>query len=356
MKVLVVMNSSKVKFGGGIIQVILNYRDQLLGSPIEYSFAMNIESDEELIRKLTCFGEKYYYLPDKKVNLFRYVLSLFRICKCEKFDAIHVHGNSATMIIELIVAKICGVKNRISHCHNSKCSHGTLNKLLQPLLKKTYTKALACSDIAGDWIYGKNKYIVLHNAIDLEKFRFSQEARKNIREQLCLSDDILVIGHVGNFNEQKNQEYLIEIFKKILEKNKAVLILLGSGSLESHVKELVKEYSIEDMVFFEGVRKDVYNWMSAMDIFVFPSKWEGLGMVAIEAQACGLPVLASDQVPSSARIADMQFLPLETSAEIWSEKIVQMHNEAHDRKVHLADFRDYDVTIERKKLLDIYLT
>lgn len=355
MKILVVMNSSKVKLGGGIIQVILNYRDQLVGGPIEYSFAINIENDNELIDKLTCHGENYYYLPDKKKSLIKYMISLYNVCNKKNFDAIHIHGNSATMIIELLIASICGIKIRIVHCHNSKCEHPYLNKILKPVFKHLYTKAVACSEIAGEWIFGKNNFAILHNAIDLNLFHFSEDKRHEIRNKLNISDDTLVVGHVGNFNEQKNQEFLIKIFYNLQIRYKTALILLGTGNLEEKIKEMVMSYTIEDKVFFIGMRTDVYNWMFAMDIFVFPSKWEGLGMVAIEAQACGLSVLASDQVPISVKIGDVHFLSLDASIEEWSTAIIKISHNKHKRLINASDFIDYDIRKEKNRLLDLYM-
>lgn len=355
MKVLVVMNSSKVKFGGGIIQVILNYREQLIGSDILYEFAINIEDDDELIKELTRYGEIYHYLPDKKKSLLKYMVSLNKICRSTKYDAVHIHGNSATMLLELIIATTCGIKKRIVHCHNSTCSHPYLNNFLRPFFSNMYTTALACSDIAGEWIYGKNNFTVLHNAIDLVHFRFSEEIRNTIRQKMGIDNDTLIIGHVGNFNEQKNHAFLVKVFQKFQMKQKSVLFLIGVGSLEQKIKSLAALCNVQEKVFFLGMCTDVQNWMCAMDIFVIPSKWEGLCMAAIEAQACGLPVLASTKVPKYAKINNnMQFLGLDEPAETWANCIIQMSRKKHERFVSVTDFNEYDISKEKNKLLNIY--
>ncbi len=355
MKVLVVMNSTSVKLGGGIIQVIINYRDQLIGSNIYFDFAINIDNDEELVRKLTCNGEKLYQLPNKKKRIAQYIKELYGICRYGEYDVVHVHGNSATMSIELTIAKLCGIKKRVVHCHNSQGGHPKLNKLLMPYFKTLYMDALACSDSAGEWIFGKGNFTVLHNAIDLERFSFNNDDRIEYRKKLQISEDTIVVGHVGSLNEQKNHEFLIKIFSVFQKTNNAELLIIGDGVLRNKIAQQAIDLGIADKVNFLGVQNDVEKWMCVMDIFAFPSKWEGLGMVAIEAQACGLPVLASTAVPKAACVTNkMYYLSLKDSEKIWSDKMAELILGHKDRVIDKQKFKSYDISNERHNLIKIY--
>ena len=357
MKVLIIMNSTNVKLGGGIIQVILNYKKQLDKENIMQTYAINCIEDSTIPDLLIGKNSNFIQLPNKKNNLIKYFIQLNKIMKKNKFDVVHVHGNSANMLIELGIAKLNKIKCRIAHSHNTKCNHPLFNKVLKPIFKCTYTKALACSTLAGEWLFGQGKFEVLNNVINIKKFEFSEEVRKEYRKKLNIKDSTKVIGHVGNLNEQKNQEYLIRIFKTFCEKNNdSVLIMLGDGHLKKRLMDLTCQLKLQEKVKFLGIKNDVNNWMQAMDIFIFPSRWEGFGMVLIEAQAAGLPIISSNVVPNIVKIEkNMVFMDLEKdSVDKWANKSFEMLKENNNRIIDEKDFCDYDVEIQGKKLLNYY--
>lgn len=355
MNMLIIMNVMDVRLGNGIMQTILNFQSQIACSDIRFHFAMNIERDASLIDCLTRNGGTFHPLPNKKRNLLQYSRKLRRVCRTERFDAVHIHGNSATMALELWIAKQAGIPVRISHCHSDHCSYPWLNFLLLPLFHKLYTDAIACSRQAGDWLFPNGRYTVLHNAIDLNRFAFSEAARTECRKQLELRDGVALIGHAGNFSPSKNHAFLIEVMQELMRSFPCELLLLGDGPFYENILAQVKRLHMENSVHFLGVRQDVEKWMCAMDLFLFPSLWEGLGMAAIEAQANGLPVLASTAVPSEVKLTpSMEFLSLSESAATWASKIRAMLSAPSERTVRREDFAQYDIRKEKDSLLKIY--
>lgn len=339
---------------GGITSHMINYSENL-PKDIILSIVVTGVYEQSVIDVFTQRGFNIIFLPNRKTNPVKYIMKLKSILKQKKYDVIHVHGNSATMAIELGLAKKYKIKTRIAHCHNSQCDHPKLNRLLSHYFKGLYTDALACSDLAGEWIFGTGSYKVLHNAIDLNKYAFSNEVRIEYRNELNIDEDAIAIGHIGNMNEQKNQKFLIKVFNELLKSKKAVLLLIGTGSLKNELIELAKKLKISNKIRFLGLRDDVSNLMCAMDIFVFPSLWEGLGMVAIEAQANGLPVLASTAVPQEVCLSDrIQYLSLDEPMEIWCDGICELLSKSKSRIIDREKFKNYDINSEKKHLLEIY--
>ena len=167
-----------------------------------------------------------------------------------------------------------------------------------------------------------DKAVIFKNAIDLEKYRFSNATRKRYRNELDLENKY-VIGHVGRFNQIKNHSFLIDVYAKLQKRRKdAVLLLVGDGPLLSNMQKKANELGIADTVMFLGNGDDVENLLCAMDIFIFPSTNEGLGIVAIESQASGLPCLVSDTLPYEAKVTDLlEYIPLKNGADYWASRI-----------------------------------
>lgn len=315
-KILVIVNAI---FGyDGISNVATNYylhqnksavaMDLLTINPIFDSLAGTIEED----------GNHSFVLECRNKNPLRYLAELTKIIKKYKYDIVHVHGNSATMAVELLAAALAGCKVRIAHSHNTSCDHAKLNKLLKPLFRLLYTHCCACSKEAGAFLFGDKECFVVNNGLYLPKYTFDNAIRERIRKENGL-DGKFVIGHVGRFRFQKNQEYLVALLKKMQEKEKnAVLLLVGEGETEAAVKKQVEELGLQDSVLFYGTTDRVNEVVQAMDVFAFPSRFEGLGIVAIEAQAAGLNCVASDAVPTTIKIQEnVSFYPIEGHDADW---------------------------------------
>lgn len=251
------------------------------------------------------------------------------------YKIIHLHSTSKNYLV-LKYAKKYGIPVRIAHSHNIDFqTKNPIKKIVGNIfkinLKKYATDYFACSKKAGKWLFGEkiinsDKFKVIHNAIDYDKFKFDENKRKEIREELNIKDDEIVVGHVGRFSNQKNHEFLIDIFAELYKKNdKFKLLLIGTGETEKLIKEKVKKLNIESRVIFLGFKEDVSKYYNAMDLFLFPSKFEGLGITLIEAQANGLICFTSkDVVPEEAKLSDnLHFIKLNKSDEMWAEEILK---------------------------------
>ena len=282
-RVLIVFTTRFAPYDGATC-VIMNYYRNMSHGNLQIDFACGEAPDKELQKELIDRGSVFYKLPSRR-NLFSYFFYLFRILK-KGYEILHVNGNSATSAIELWAGIIAGTRIRIAHNHNTSTRHPIIHHMLLPLFKKGYTKGLACSKMAGDWIFGENHFSVLNNAIDVDKYQYSRELRHIYRKNMDIEDDAIVIGHVGVFNEQKNHAKLLQVFEQFKQKQgKAYLVLLGEGAYRQNISTMAQELNIIDSVIMTGVRQDVPQLLCVMDVFVFPSKWEGLGLAVIEAQA-----------------------------------------------------------------------
>ena len=205
-----------------------------------------------------------------------------------------------------------------------------MKQILRPFSKTFATNYMCCSELAGRWLFGDKEYnegnvYLLNNAIDIDKFKFNEEMRKKARKELNISEDKLVIGHIGRFVETKNHSFLIDIFREIYKRNNdSMLLLLGQGPKLEEIKEKVRKYNLQDNVLFLGQRNDANRLYQVFDTFLLPSLYEGLPVVGVEAQASGLPCLFSKGVTKEAKVLNTtQFVSLDNSAEVWADKTIQ---------------------------------
>lgn len=342
----------------GITSVVLNYTRKLdksrfrvtiiAGSPVLDSLRDEcIKNDIEIIE-----------IPPKIESSKAYYASIWKILRKGKFDIIHVHGNSATITVELMMAWMLGIKVRIAHCHNSSCGHLKAHNLLLPLFLRLYSKGYACSTMAGRWLFGESPFDVLVNGFDTKSFLFDGTKREILRNELGLTGKF-VIGNVAGFNDQKNHEYLLDIFEKVADRDKeAVLFLVGEGEMLDKILELIKVHPYKDRIIYYGPSCHVEDLYNLMDVFVLPSKYEGLGLVFLEAQINGLNCFASDQVPGEVNLNNQTtFLSLNKEPDSWATEILSI-NCCDRRKMSIDSFDQsaaYDIDICVKTLEHDYL-
>lgn len=260
------------------------------------------------------------------------------------YDVVHFHTSFwKRLLIEEIAAQ-CEIPKIIVHSHSTFVDISDEDKrkkaeTIHFALRKQFDLSLAtnfcaCSSAAADWLFGeqipREKIQIMKNAIDAEKFVFNKQLRTVVKKKLGLEDNF-VIGHIGRFSYQKNHEFLIDTFYKVSKQlPQARLLLIGEGPMEEFIKEKVKILGLTDKVFFAGQRSDVSDLLHAMDVFCLPSRFEGLGIVLIEAQTSGLPCLMSIQVPNDGMITDLaQKLPLDT--DVWASVILGVAQENRER-------------------------
>ena len=220
----------------------------------------------------------------------------------------------------------------------------------------------ACSKKAGSWLFGAksikdNKVKIIPNAIDTGIFRYSPNKRKIVRNELGISDDVLIIGHVGRFSIPKNHEFLIHIFKMYHDVNRnSRLLLVGDGELRNKIIERMKQLKLTNEVIMIGEHTDIADYYQAMDIFVFPSLWEGLGIAVIEAQSSGLPCIVSDSIPTEVDMGAnlVTFLSLDDTISNWVSEIVAKANKSRSDVISLLKDTGYDVKENAMKLQKFY--
>lgn len=356
MRVLII---NTVKFReNGITAVIMNYYKNMDKSDVQIDFVVINDIVQKFRNEIEPNGSKIFHIPRNR-NPISYMIKLKKVIKDGNYDIVHIHGNSAMMLLDMIPSKIAGTKVRIAHSHNTTCDHLAAHKLLNPFFQKSYTHALACSDEAGKWLFVNKPFTVLKNSIDSLSFSYNETIRNEYRKKINAGDK-KVIGHVGNFLPQKNHTFLLESFAETLKKdNNCLLLLLGTGLLFDEMKQKAKELEIQDNVIFQGVTFDVNNYMQAMDLFVFPSLFEGLGIVMLEAQASGLPCLASTAVPVDAKmLSSTEFLPIDDK-KLWGDKmattnIISNRKNNSETAIKKLTENGYDIKSNAENLLKFY--
>ena len=346
---------------GGLESVVMNYYRHIDRQKVQFDFLCYNQEPAyaEEIRRL---GGKIKVIPGRKSGVIR---NHFAMKKWFRENAYHYaalweNANSLTDIQPLIFAKKYGIPKRIMHSHNSNSMNEPLTSFLHKHHKKQIlnlaTDFWACSLVAAKWMFCeeivKSKHFhLITNAIESEKFAFNKTIRDEERTKLGISD-CFVVGHVGRFYFQKNQEFLVRIFQEIHKRNlKSVLILVGQGEDEQKIHEQVEKLGLKDAVKFLGVCTNMERLYQAMDIFVLPSHFEGLPLVLLEAQANGLPCYVSDCISKEAQVtSSCQYLSLNLSAEKWADKIMSHENNRNPDAVKEIQNSSYDIQKNAKDL------
>lgn len=321
MKVLMINTINLEK--NGVTTFILNSCKSLRKEHVDIDIAATNSLSEDINDFLKENHISYIKLPNRKKSQIKYIHYLVKILKQNSYDVVHIHGNSTTMAVELFAAKIAKIPVRVAHSHNTLTEHPFINKLLRPFFNILVNGRVACNKEAGKWLFEDKPFLVIKNGIFFDKYAFTLPKRENFRKKFNLKNTDILLGHVGIFNYQKNQEFLINLMKQLDEKYK--LILIGEGALYSKFLQTVKNEKLEKRIITIGAVPNVSDYLAAMDIFVLPSRFEGQPFVIIEALASGLPCIISDKVPKEIDITgNCKFVPLETSDWISSVRKIEV--------------------------------
>ena len=322
---------------GGIDKYILNFYQTIDKQNHTIDFLTNKKSDE-LAQQLKQNHSQLYEVPSLMHPVQQYQ-AVKKIIQKGGYDRVYMNISTALTFPALKAACDSKVEKIIVHSHSVSVDEESivrrmifkmLHYMCKGIICKCANKYLACSDEAAEWMFTKNiiqdkKYEVIYNAIDVERYSFDEEARKRLREELGIKDEF-VIGHVGNMSYPKNQLFLIDVFHDLLKQEPdAKLVMIGDGILLPAIEEKIASYGIQNSVKLLG-RVDVSKgYMNVFDVFALPSRFEGLGIVLIEAQCTKIPCVASDQVPKLAKVSNMMtFLPLEKAK--WVEGLLEYKN------------------------------
>lgn len=328
MRILHIMGSADA---GGIAAVVLNYWKHMDTTVYAFDIALGTEPGM-LGNELISMGAKCYLLPPKHLGIKAHTDALKKILAEQHYDAVHVHG-ADTAYVTLRTAKKCGIKIRIAHSH-SAVKNETLNSILRLMGSAVFnpiyaTNLLACGRLAGQRCYGRlntkrKKYMVLPNAIDTERFAFNPVVRDRMREQLNVSDHI-VIGMVSRLSPQKNILYALQVMQLLHEKqNNSVLLIVGNGEMEEEIKSWISKNKMGSYVFLLGRHADIENYYQSFDLFMMPSVFEGFPVAGVEAMASGLPLVLSDTITDELSFGDdVYYLPL-SDVEQWVKTILQL--------------------------------
>ena len=340
----------------GISTFIINSAIGLSSKNIDVTIATSNLVDNKLKQKLYKNNIKLVEFKSRNKNPFEYFRDLESYLKNNRFDVVHVNGNSTTMAIELFAAKLAKVKLRIAHSHNTTTEDPTINTILNPLFKYSINGRLACNDAAGRWLYKSNDFVVIRNGIDLDKYKYSYKNRLKIRKQLGIDENEILLGHIGVFNFQKNQSFLIKLLNKLPQNYK--LILIGDGADKESVEEKVKKNNLTNRVIFTGNVDNIPAYLSAMDLFLLPSRFEGQPFVLIEATASGLKNIVSDKVSKETNICDnTTYLNLEKLSD-WKNKVMDSQsydrNQLSNQNSMILKSKEYDISSNVSKLIEFY--
>lgn len=353
----------------GVMSVIMNYYRHMDRSRIQFDFLCFVPCEESYEEEINKLGGRVFFVPKpgSSLNSLR-ELNKFFLLHGEEYQALHNHEVYLSFFLEPL-AKRSGISRFIIHSHATRYSDrkqpAIRNAILCLPIRFMRCEKFACSKAAGKFLYGKKalnngSVKILHNAIGINKYIFNYEKRNKLRKQLGL-EHCFVLGHVGRFMPQKNHTFLIDVFAKLLpDMPEARLLLIGDGPCKREIKNRCLKLGIKNQVLFIGQRADVEQWYSAMDVFVFPSVYEGIGIALLEAQANGLPCMASDHVPEEAKVMDyITFLPLKAAS--WKKKLMdlQLKNNGRfrvERKYIEETFswEHYDIETESKWLQEYY--
>lgn len=353
---------------GGVEATVLNHYRAIDRDRVQFDFVVNASSTAVPYDEIEALGGRVWEVPGYR-QLPAYLSSVAEICRRERPAVVHSHVN-ALSVFPLTAARRAAVPTRIAHSHSTSAPAEPLRNAMKLVLRGVSrlapTDLAACSDHAAVWLFGKRaakagRVRIVKNALDIEAFAFRPQARAAARQELGLGEADLVVGCVGRLSTQKNQEFLLDAFARLLARHEAAhLLLIGEGSLQEQLEEQARRLGIAGRVRFLGTRSDVAALYSAMDVLAFPSTYEGLGMVAVEAQASSLPVVISERVPAEAVIIDelVEQVPLDAGAERWAESLLRAGTTpraAHDVAPRLVS-AGYSITQSAAALADWYLS
>ena len=373
MKVLQVCYSLKA---AGIETFVTNVQREINNEIVENHFAIYKATQEGLFYK-DIVEQSGGIIEDDSAGtvgnfLLRHIrqrLNFYATLKKGNYDIVHVHASSGLQGIEVLLARMAGVRKIAVHSHSSRMGRATkfnwLKKIIHliglRIIDRFADAKLACSAEAGAWMfpYAKSEDVVfIHNGVACAQFAFDEEKRNQIRSELGIGKEQRVFGHVGSFTEAKNQSFVVEVFARILKSHQnAQLLLIGGGPRQEEIRKKVSDMQLTN-VRFMGIQRNCNALFMAMDGFLFPSLWEGLPIVLVEAQATGLPCVVSDTVTKQIDVCGLlKYLPLECPADQWAEEAYAM-TDSPDRSCayRLVQKSSFDFSATVRELETIYLS
>lgn len=352
---------------GGAEAMLMNYFRNIDREKVRFDFLLAYQETNDYEEEIYQLGGRIYRTaPLTATGFFQYIKSVNTFFKRHTYAIVHAHVSSYGSIA-LFLAKKHQTRVRICHSHNASSGSGIkglLRSIPQFFFVQQGTDFFSCGKEAADWLYGtafcKQKEIrILNNAIDVKNYTYHVGVRNEIRRLLSIKDEAVVVGHVGRFNRQKNHDFLLDIFQSVKKQcNEAILLLIGDGILRSRIEKKAEDMGLADSVIFTGVVSNVPDYLQAMDIFLFPSLFEGLSVALIEAQAAGLKIITSTTVDGETSLTDLiTYIPLEKPASEWAREVLEIGN-VYERRDTFNEIEKacYDIKSQSKWLETFYLS
>lgn len=357
---------------GGIERISVAIYKYLDHSKINTQMVTKYADKEFFDSELELYGGHRVPILEKKPNnkivlKFFYLFNLYKLLK-NKYDIAYFCLSKPRDVFKYpIICKFLGIKTIAIHSHNSMEDDNVklkkiLNKLGRRVIGKIAQIKIACSEEAAMWMFPEKhcklkEYLLMKNGIEIEEYKFNVQTREKLRKQYEVESDF-IIGHVGRFSKQKNHKFLIDIFEKIYEtKRNSKLFLLGIGELEEEVQDYIKKKNLDSSVVLVGERNNVCEFMQMFDVFLFPSLYEGLPVVGVEAQAAGLRCFFSDTITKDVNITgNIFYMNLSESPKKWADFVIEKGKD-YERKDYSElitekgfDIQDSVKKLERKRL------
>ena len=330
---------------GGAETFLMKVYRKIDKTKFQMDFCVSKQTPGFYDEEIKSLGGKIFYIPPKSKNPFKNFLEIKRIVKRENYNSVLRTSQQSLATLDLLAAKFGGAKKLIYRSSNAGLTGGKIsifiNKIFSFLPKIIPNVKIAPSTEAAEFVFGKksvkkNKVFILHNALDYEQFQFREVVRTKIRKQLKI-DNKIVYGHVGRFNIQKNHEFLIKVFLEINKKNPdSVLLMIGEGEEKEKIKKMVEDLNLKNQVIFLEPKPNINEYLMAMDTLIFPSFFEGMPNVVIEAQATGLKCFVSDSITKEANITGLvKYISLNQTSKEWANTILKDKDfERKDTKKH----------------------
>ncbi|MBI9014103.1 MAG: glycosyltransferase [Clostridiales bacterium] len=354
---------SNISRNDGIMSIMMNLNRNIDKNELLFDFITFNVPEINYLDEIESLGGKVYDLSKvKKMSLY-YEIS--RIFSMEiKYNTIHIHSLNYG-ILPILISKKYNILNRIVHSHSTKSSSQLLKRIRNAVINRIVllyaNKYIACSDTAAEYLFNRKiienkKVFILNNAIDCNEFSFCTEKRKNTRNKFGIKNEF-VVGHVGRFSKEKNHEFIVKVFFEILKINECSrLLLIGDGPTKSKIMKLTEMLNIQDKVTFAGTLNDTSSIYSAIDLLIFPSFFEGVPLVLVEAQACDTPCIVSEKITADIQInSNYEIMKLIDAPQNWAQKIIRMNvrNKRNSKKDSIAR-AGYCIKDSSKKIQDYY--
>lgn len=343
---------------GGLETMLMNYYRQMDRSQVQFDFLTHRDYEGDYGEEITELGGILYHFPVLNPFSLKYRKQLGCFFDAHpEYKIVHVHQDCLSSVI-LHVAKKHGVPVRIAHSHGAnqiKDIKYPIKLIYRHFIARYATKLMACGEDAGKWMFCGTSFDILNNAIPAGKYSFNPEYQVLQRDKLKFQAHELVVGHIGSFTIPKNHQFLLDIFYEIQKRMPAKLMIIGEGDLRPVIEEKIKQLGLEDKVILTGLRSDVPDLLQAMDVFVFPSLYEGLPVTMVEAQASGLPCFISDKVPIECKMtASVWQVSLTDSPEIWAEKAIEAAKTPRKNTYEEIKAAGYDIVENARRLQKMY--